>query len=738
METSIIKTFPVTGMSCATCALNVERILKRQPGVLEASVNYANAAATIKLTPSSGQEEALQSALRSIGYDLILETPDHHPDDAQRIRFRKLKSNMIWSISLALPVMVVAMFFMHMHYANLLMLVLTLPVVGWFGRDFFRNAWKQGRRGQANMDTLVALSTGIAFLFSLFNTIYPEFWYARKLQPHVYYEAAAVIIAFILVGKVMEERAKSNTSSAIKKLMGLQATTVYRLDDNGLETIIPIAQLKPDDRIRIKPGDRIPVDGEILSGFSALDESTITGESLPVDKAAGELVYAGTLNITGSFVIRARQIGSGTILSRIIEMVRTAQGSKAPVQKTVDRIAGIFVPVVILISLLSFVIWVVFGGENSLSQGLLAMVTVLVVACPCALGLATPTALMVGMGMGAEMGILIKDAESLETIHKVNTLMLDKTGTLTVGKPAVTDMQWLISEAEKKVAEQVLFSLESLSTHPLATAIADYLQQHAASRVELDDFVQVPGKGLRAIFQNRAYVAGNLKMLEEQGIPLPDSTRQTIHGLQQEAKTVICYARDREVIALIALADKLRESSPDAIKLLTRMDIRVHMLTGDNPQTAQAIAGQAGIPNFRANLMPADKAAYIKRLQSQGLIVAMVGDGINDTHALARADVSIAMGKGSDIAMDIAAMTIVSFDLRKIPKAIRLSKLTVNAIHQNLFWAFIYNLIGIPVAAGVLYPSFGILLNPMIAAAAMAMSSVSVVSNSLRLRGRRL
>jgi Cu2+-exporting ATPase len=381
---------------------------------------------------------------------------------------------------------------------------------------------------------------------------------------------------------------------------------------------------------------------------------------------------------------------------------------------------------------------VVFGGENSLSQGLLAMVTVLVVACPCALGLATPTALMVGMGMGAEMGILIKDAESLETIHKVNTLVLDKTGTLTVGKPAVTDMQWLISEAEKKVAEQVLFSLESLSTHPLATAIADYLQQHAASRVELDDFVQVPGKGLRAIFQNRAYVAGNLKMLEEQGIPLPDSTRQTIHGLQQEAKTVICYARDREVIALIALADKLRESSPDAIKLLTRMDIRVHMLTGDNPQTAQAIAGQAGIPNFRANLMPADKAAYIKRLQSQGLIVAMVGDGINDTHALARADVSIAMGKGSDIAMDIAAMTIVSFDLRKIPKAIRLSKLTVNAIHQNLFWAFIYNLIGIPVAAGVLYPSFGILLNPMIAAAAMAMSSVSVVSNSLRLRGRRL
>jgi Cu2+-exporting ATPase len=738
METSIIKTFPVTGMSCATCALNVERILKRQPGVLEASVNYANAAATIKLTPSSGQEEALQSALRSIGYDLILETPDHHPDDAQRIRFRKLKSNMIWSISLALPVMVVAMFFMHMHYANLLMLVLTLPVVGWFGRDFFRNAWKQGRRGQANMDTLVALSTGIAFLFSLFNTIYPEFWYARKLQPHVYYEAAAVIIAFILVGKVMEERAKSNTSSAIKKLMGLQATTVYRLDDNGLETIIPIAQLKPDDRIRIKPGDRIPVDGEILSGFSALDESTITGESLPVDKAAGELVYAGTLNITGSFVIRARQIGSGTILSRIIEMVRTAQGSKAPVQKTVDRIAGIFVPVVILISLLSFVIWVVFGGENSLSQGLLAMVTVLVVACPCALGLATPTALMVGMGKGAEMGILIKDAESLETIHKVNTLVLDKTGTLTVGKPAVTDMQWLISEAEKKVAEQVLFSLESLSTHPLATAIADYLQQHAASRVELDDFVQVPGKGLRAIFQNRAYVAGNLKMLEEQGIPLPDSTRQTIHGLQQEAKTVICYARDREVIALIALADKLRESSPDAIKLLTRMDIRVHMLTGDNPQTAQAIAGQAGIPNFRANLMPADKAAYIKRLQSQGLIVAMVGDGINDTHALARADVSIAMGKGSDIAMDIAAMTIVSFDLRKIPKAIRLSKLTVNAIHQNLFWAFIYNLIGIPVAAGVLYPSFGILLNPMIAAAAMAMSSVSVVSNSLRLRGRRL
>jgi Cu2+-exporting ATPase len=742
MEKITVKTFPVSGMSCATCALNVEKMLKRQPGVINASVNYADASALVELAPDGFDAISMQSAVRSIGYDMLIEeTKINRKDEEQQAHFKQLRSNMIWSLVLALPVMIISMFFMNptaaragIQNTNLIMLLLTLPVISWFGRRFFINAFKLAKHGQTNMDSLVALSTGIAFLFSLFNTFFPQFWYARGFHPHVYYEASAVVIAFILIGKVLEERAKSNTSSAIKKLMGLQSNVVSRVDEDGNEIEIPIAHVKHGDKVRVKPGDKIPVDGEILTGSSAIDESTITGESMPADKAKGDRVFAGTLNINGSFVLRANQVGSETLLSRIIEMVRQAQSSKAPVQKTVDKVAGIFVPVVLAISVLSFIIWMFFGGENAITHALLAMVTVLVIACPCALGLATPTAIMVGMGKGARNGILIKDAESLERIHKVNAIVMDKTGTLTEGKPAVTEISWLISGQEQVEAEQLLLALEVQSAHPLAEAVVKSLSHKITERIILENFENISGKGITATHAGKKYLAGNMKFINEAGVIIDTEHQLQISTWQAEAKTVICFAADEVLLAIIGLADALKATSAEAVKNLQDGGIAVYMLTGDNVQTAETVAQRTGITNFKANALPADKADFIIQLQHEGKVVAMVGDGINDSHALAQADVSIAMGKGSDIAMDVAGMTIISSDLRQISKAIQLSKLTIRTIHQNLFWAFIYNLIGIPIAAGVLYPIWGFMLNPMIAAAAMAMSSVSVVSNSLRLR----
>jgi Cu2+-exporting ATPase len=652
---------------------------------------------------------------------------------------------MLGALTLSLPVLIISMFFMSPTdgqagppYANLIMMVLTLPVLVWFGRSFFINAFRLARYGQSNMDTLVALSTGIAFLFSLFNTFFPQFWHARGLHPHVYYEASAVIIAFILIGKVLEESAKSKTSAAIKKLMGLQPDMAVLVDKNGMESIIPIAKVKTNDNLRVKPGDKIPVDGDIVSGASSIDESTITGESMPADKTTGDHVFAGTMNLSGSFVLKAKQVGSETVLSRIILMVQQAQASKAPVQKTVDQVAGIFVPVVIGISMISFIGWMIFGGENALTHALLAMVTILVIACPCALGLATPTAIMVGMGIGARNGILIKDAESLERIHHVNVMVLDKTGTLTEGKPAVTDMIWLVNSRLQQEYGNVLQAMEKQSAHPLAEAIVKSIPKPINGTFEIESFQNISGKGLTATYDGNTFVAGNIKLFTDEGWSIAPDQLQQISQLQNEAKTVVVFGKKDKLLAIIGLADTLKTTSAGAIGRLNRKGIEVYMLTGDNQQTAQAIARQAGISHFKAGMLPADKANFIKDLQAQGKVVAMVGDGINDSQALAQADVSIAMGKGSDIAMDVAGMTIMSSDLNQIPRAFRLSKLTVRTIRQNLFWAFIYNLIGIPVAAGILYPIWGIMLNPMIAAAAMAMSSVSVVSNSLRLRTMKL
>ncbi len=728
--------FPITGMTCASCASSVESMLGAQIGVEKAEVNYATQSVKVAFHPDIIPAKNLQRSVQSIGYDLIIDTVNgkKEQEEVQQFQYKRLKRNITWATVLTIPIVVIGMVFMDIPYANYIMLVLTGPVLFVAGRNFFSGAWKQATHGKANMDTLVAMSTGIAFLFSVFNTVYPEYWQQQGLQAHVYFEAAAVVIVFIMLGKLLEERAKSNTSSAIKKLIGLQPKTVLLITQQGeIETEVSAVQI--GDNLLIRPGDKIPVDGMVYQGSSFVDESMISGEPVAVEKRDGEKVFAGTLNQKGSFRFRAEKVGSDTMLAQIIQLVEDAQGSKAPVQKLVDKIAGIFVPIVMLIALLSLAAWLVFGGQHAFTQGLLAMVTVLVIACPCALGLATPTAIMVGIGKGAENGILIKDAEGLESGYKVNAIVLDKTGTITEGKPVVNKIVWSDQATFYQDQLQAAFlSIEQQSEHPLAEAIVVHLRPITKIAVAVEDFNSLTGRGVEALFDGQAYFAGSHKLIEENRITIPPELKGHIATFSKEANTVIYFANDKQVLAVTAIADQIKPGSADAVNQLKLQGIEVYMLTGDNAQTAAAIAAQAGIEHYHADTLPSEKAAFVKELQQQGKIVAMVGDGINDSQALAQADVSIAMGKGSDIAMDVAKITLISSDLRQVPKALRLSKLTVRTIRQNLFWAFIYNLIGIPIAAGILYPFNGFLLNPMIAGAAMALSSVSVVSNSLRLK----
>ena len=549
----------------------------------------------------------------------------------------------------------------------------------------------------------------------------------------MYFEAAGVIIAFILLGRMLEEKAKSNTSSAIKKLMGMAPENVLLIDENGIQTVTRITDVKVGDMLLVKPGEKIAVDGKVISGVSFVNESMISGEPVPVEKSKGTPVFAGTINQKGSFQFMAEKVGGDTMLAHIIKMVQDAQGSKAPVQKLVDKIAGIFVPVVIGIAILSMIVWILVGGDHGLTHGLLALVTVLVIACPCALGLATPTAIMAGIGKGAENGILIKDADSLERAKKVNAIILDKTGTITEGKPVVTDILWLNNDSANAA---YLASLENQSEHPLADAVVQFLGEKKLFPVE--DFQSITGAGASGIIKKEFFYVGNFALLKKNEIVVNVQFKEKMDEWLLQAKTVVFFANKTEVLAMIAIADKIKPTSEKAIKDLQDAGLEVYMLTGDNAATAKAISDQLGIKNYKAEVLPEHKADFVKELQRKGKVVAMVGDGINDSSALAQADVSIAMGHGSDIAMDVAKMTIISSDLGKIPKAIKLSRLTVSTIHQNLFWAFFYNLIGIPIAAGILYPINGFLLNPMIAGAAMAFSSVSVVSNSLRLKWLKL
>ena len=611
------------------------------------------------------------------------------------------------------------------------MMVLALAIMIFFGRSFYVNGVRHALKGKANMDTLVALSTSIAFLFSLFNTLCPGFWLGKGLEPHVYYEASGVIIAFVLLGKLMEERAKNSTSSAIKGLMGLQPKTA-RLVTDGREEEVPISNLQVGNVVSVRPGEKIPVDGTLLQGSSSVDESMLSGEPIPVEKNAGDRVLAGTINQKGAFTMEATSVGGTTVLAQIVQMVQSAQGSKAPVQRIVDKISGIFVPVVVLLSFLTFVCWLVIGGESYFSYALLSAVSVLVIACPCALGLATPTALMVGMGKGAEQHILIKDAFALENLCKVDTVVLDKTGTLTEGVPVVTDSYWISDDNIRYL--DVLYTAEQKSEHPLASAILCWLEESGAKVCEAENFESLTGRGVRIQVEGVTYWVGSQGLLDIFQAGIPEKVRKQIGQWQEDGQSVVFYGQETRLLAVLAISDRIKPTSAEAVKELKKQGIEVHLLTGDGVRTAERVAATLDIGYYKAEVMPNDKEEYIISLQQQGKKVAMVGDGINDSQALARADVSIAMGKGTDIAMDVAMVTLITSDLLLLPGAIRLSKQTVRLIYQNLFWAFIYNVIGIPLAAGVLFPINGLLLNPMLASAAMAFSSVSVVLNSLRLK----
>ena len=732
---NIKNTYPVLGMSCASCAARVDKTLNGLPGVYQATVNYATAVAQVEYNPEICSDATLQSAVQDAGYDLLVDTGEDAADKAEEIRltrYRKIKRRTMAALLLSLPIMVISMFFEDISSLKYVLWLLATPVVFGLGREFYINAWRQLKHGTSNMDTLVAVSTGIAYTFSVFNLLFPDFWFSRGIEPHIYFEAASVIIAFILLGRLLEERAKQNTSTAIKKLIRLQPKTVTIIVDSD-ERTVPITAVQKGDTILVKPGERIAVDGVVVTGESYVDESMLNGEPVPMHKQSGEKVFAGTINQKGTFRFIADKIGSDTMLAQIIRMVQDAQGSKAPVQKLVDRIARFFVPAIISISIIAFVAWIFLAPTNGFTNGLLAMVTVLIIACPCALGLATPTAIMVGIGKGAEKGILIKDAQSLEIAPKIDTIILDKTGTITAGHPIVIESLW---ENGFEHSRKILYSLEKLSEHPLSDAVVNTLQNE--KEISIDKFENVPGKGVKGVVGSQTYYAGSLSLLNDNHITIASHLQELANKWTQEAKTLVWFADSTQAIAAIALTDEIKQTSAQAISQLQEMGVEVYMLTGDNAISAQAISRKVGINHYKAGVLPNEKAQFIKELQANGKKVGMVGDGINDSAALAQANLSIAMGQGSDIAVDTAMATILSSDLLKIPETIRLSQLTIKTIYQNLFWAFIYNLIGIPIAAGIFYSVNGFLLNPMWASAAMAFSSVSVVLNSLRLKRKRI
>lgn len=733
-QKSIKQNFAVTGMSCASCAARVEKVLNACDGVNGASVNFASGTVNIDYNGAECTPQSLQKAVRDAGYDLVLDNDADALQQRKDRAYRSLRRRTVWALVLSVPVVIIGMGFMNMPWANMVMFLLSTPVVFVLGRQFFAGAFKQLRHRTANMDTLVALSTGIAWLFSVANMLFPHYWMQRGIHPHVYFEAAAVIVAFILLGRTFEARAKGNTATAIKKLMGLSPKTVTIVLPDGTTRSVPVADVHAGDTVAVRPGERVAVDGTVESGTSYIDESMLSGEPVPVHKQPGSKVYAGTINGNGSLRCKAQNVGSDTLLSKIIAMVQDAQGSKAPVQQLVDRIAAVFVPVIIGIAAVAFAVWLIAGGQGSgFTHGLLAAVTVLIIACPCALGLATPTAIMVGIGKGADNGILIKDAEALETAPRINAVVLDKTGTVTMGQPTVESVEYLRTVPD---AAAILSALESNSEHPLARAITENLGQQKS--VAITDFKSETGMGVSGTVDGRQYFAGNRRYMEHAGIPVSDAASQTAAQMESMANTVVWFADTDGVISLTGITDPVKPTSAQAVARLKSMGIEVYMLTGDNRASAQVAARRAGIDHVEAEVLPGQKADFIASLQSSGKRVAMVGDGINDSAALARADLGIAMGTGSDIAIDVAKMTIVGADLAKIPVAIKLSRLTVRTIHQNLFWAFIYNAVGVPVAAGVLYPLTGFLLNPMIAGAAMAFSSVSVVANSLLLKRKKL
>jgi len=714
--------FAVTGMACAACALSVESMIASLPGVSNASVNYAGSNVYVTYDPDAISPADFAKSVESIGYGLIIEE-ENLAEKLAEIEFKhfyELKRKLWVAGIFTLPVFVLSMFHIfHLEYKNWILLILSLPVILFSGSEFYSNAWKQARHRMVNMDTLVALSTGIAFIFSVVNTVFPAVFLSAGLEPHVYFESATVIITFILTGKFLEERSKSKASSVIRSLMGLQPKNLTVLR-NGTEMELPLLMVTPGDQVMVRPGDRIPVDGVVENGDSYIDESMITGEPLQVFKTNGTNVFAGTLNTNGNLMITASKTGKNTLLAGIIAMVQEAQSAKPPIQKLADKIASVFVPIVLALSALTFLIWWIFGPQPSLTFAFLTTISVLIIACPCALGLATPTALMAGIGRGASKGILIRNAENLETACKINAVIFDKTGTLTTGKPTVTKSKWF---KDDEILKQLLYSLEKRSGHPLAFAIASLFE--GMQMLPVDNFEDIPGKGVKASFLNYSCVVGNKTLMEDNGIHIPGGS---------ENDNSVFFASNQEVVAAFSVEDTIRDNAPEAVKKLQREGIEVFMLTGDKEATAALMAEKAGIKKYFAGVLPADKNFFVKDLRQKGYKVAMVGDGINDSAAMAEADLGIAMATGSDIAIDSAGIILMKGDLRAVAEAISLSKITVRIIRQNFFWAFFYNIIAIPIAAGLLYPFTGFLLSPMIAGAAMAMSSVTVVLNSLRLK----
>lgn len=724
----------VTGMNCASCASRVNKILNNHPGVYEADINFASSTGRVIYDPAICSPEQLKSVLQKAGYDMFADTSsdEEQAEEKRRKDYERLYNETMWAILLAIPVIILSMFYIDKPGVKYIVWILSTIILFRYGKRFYIGAWKQLKQFSANMDTLVACSTLVAYLFSLFNLLFPGFWLSRGIEPYSYFESAGVIIAFIMAGRLLEARAGQKTSESIRKLKGMQPKFVTVIK-NGVEKSLPMSETRAGDIIMTKPGERVAADGTVTEGISHVDERFLTGEPLPVCKKPGDQVFAGTVNCDGILIFRAGKTGRDTLLSQIISMVRDAQGSKTPIRRLVDKVTSVFVPLIMVLSVLTFILWYILAPGQGFVHGLLSMITVLIIACPCALGLATPTALMVGMGKGAESGILIKDAASLELARKVDVVVLDKTGTLTEGYPVVTDEYWA---ENSEYLKNVFYNLERLSSHPLACAVRNFLKE--GTQLQVHDFENIPGKGIKGNVDGKIYYAGSIEFLKEHKVTIDEILLKRTEQVKKEAKTQVWFADAGRTLAVVLMTDKVKETSAEAVAELHKKGIEVYMLTGDNEEVASLIAGQVGISHHISRMLPGDKAAFVEKLQRQGHKVCMVGDGINDSAALAKADLSVAMGKGSDIAIDASMITILSSDLSRLPETIRLSVYTFRAIRQNLFWAFIYNIIAVPVAAGILYPFNGFLLNPMAGSMLMALSSVSVVMNSLRLRYKRL
>ncbi len=747
------KTFPIVGMHCASCAKLIEKKLIKTPGVLSASVNYASELATVE-TSSETNDEHLSEAVKSAGYSAILDknlkndkTADELKDIAKKRQLDELKVKVIVSIILSIVILlgsfpewfgflftssIISPIYGILTNLNILALLAT-PVQFWAGKEFYQATVSGIKNRTANMDTLIAMGTSVAYGFSLIGTLFPMVFDRFGIPMVMYFDTAAIIIALILLGRYLEAKAKLHTSDAIKKLLGLQANTA-RVVRNGEEVDVPIESVKVDEIIRVRPGEKVPVDGVITDGSSSIDESMVTGEPLPVEKHEGDMVIGATINKQGSFLFKATKVGNDTMLANIVKMVSEAQSSRAPIQRLADLVSSYFVPIVLMLATATFVVWYVFG---TFSFAFTSMIAVLVIACPCALGLATPTAIMVGTGRGAEKGILIRDAESLEIANKIKTIAFDKTGTLTEGKPEVTDIFVFDKTIDDKKALQIAGSLEQGSEHSLAESIIQKVKEHKLKLSPVSKFKALVGYGIEGEINGKRYILGNRKLMKKEHVEYEEVETQ-LQKLEEQGKTVVFLATTKGLIGLLAISDSIKPKAKEMVSTLKKRGISVWLVTGDNKRTALAIAKSAGIEKVLADVLPQEKSEKIQELKREGQTTAFVGDGINDAPALASADVGISMGSGTDIAIESSSITLLNKDLMSVVAAIDLSKKTVSVIKQNLVWAFGYNIVLIPVAMGALYPFFGILLNPALAAFAMAASSISVVANSLRLKNTSL